>query len=305
MGPSGPIFISMPEICKIGAIVVVYHPDCEKLSRLLDAMRSLICIVVVKNDKPEVDADFWLLESKSRKNLKLLQMESNSGIGRAVNEGAKFLEKNSVDYIWTLDQDSLPSDGCLDHMLVMAEKLTQEHDEKIAAIVPAVVDVCSGRRLPYLVKKENGSIGLGAMGDESEVLCAITSGMLIPLMAWKCIGLMNEDFFIDHVDTEWCFRASAKGYRLIVSPESILEHQLGNLEKFNFLGKKIILRTRDSIRTYYMLRNGWRLAKIDHSPKNWGPYFNKEAARIAIKALIFGPNRLLQAKAIKQAWMDS
>ena len=301
----GPFFITMPEICKIGAIVVVYHPDCERLSRLLDAMRSLMCIVIVKNDQPEVDADFWLLESKKRENLKLLQMESNSGIGRAVNVGAKFLEKNGVDYIWTLDQDSLPSDGCLRHMLVIAEKVIQENAEKIAAIVPVVTDACSGRRLPHLVKKEDGSIGLGAKGDESEVLCAITSGMLIPLMAWKGIGSMNEDFFIDHVDTEWCFRASAKGYKLVISPESVLEHQLGNLEEFNFLGQKIVLRTRDSIRTYHMLRNGWRLAKISHSPTNWGPYFNKEAARIVIKALIFGPNRREQAKAIKQAWMDS
>jgi rhamnosyltransferase len=43
----------------------------------------------------------------------------------------------------------------------------------------------------------------------------ITSGSLLSLAAYTAIGPFREDFFIDHVDTEYCLRARLKHYRVI------------------------------------------------------------------------------------------
>jgi len=43
----------------------------------------------------------------------------------------------------------------------------------------------------------------------------IASGCLIPADVLRDVGLMDDALFIDHVDTDWCMRARARGYRLL------------------------------------------------------------------------------------------
>jgi len=55
----------------------------------------------------------------------------------------------------------------------------------------------------------------------------LSSGSLVPLDVIDKVGGMEEELFIDQVDTEWCLRARSMGYRVFGAFGAILEHRLG------------------------------------------------------------------------------
>jgi rhamnosyltransferase len=55
----------------------------------------------------------------------------------------------------------------------------------------------------------------------------ISSGTAISLEAYRELGQFREDFFIDHVDAEYCMRAQAHGVPVCVNADVSLPHELG------------------------------------------------------------------------------
>ena len=50
----------------------------------------------------------------------------------------------------------------------------------------------------------------------------ISSGTLIHVDAFKAVGLMMEELFIDYVDLEWGLRAKKMGYHCFVANHVVL-----------------------------------------------------------------------------------
>jgi rhamnosyltransferase len=80
---------------------------------------------------------------------------------------------------------------------------------------------------------------------------------------------MREDFFIDHVDTEWCHRARALGFRNFGTARTRLAHHLGDaLFRVWYFGWQ-----RHSeyspVRLYYRFRNFILLCRLPHVPLRW------------------------------------
>lgn len=53
-----------------------------------------------------------------------------------------------------------------------------------------------------------------ACREAAELECDLLICSLISLRALDIVGAMEESFFIDQLDTEWCFRAHAAGYNV-------------------------------------------------------------------------------------------
>ena len=75
------------------------------------------------------------------------------------------------------------------------------------------------------------------------------------LSAYKKVGPFNEDLFIDYVDFEYCLRLRKKGFKVLQLGVAKIYHQLGQLEKRNFIFKTIYVTHHSSIRYYYRTRN--------------------------------------------------
>lgn len=290
---------------KIGAIVTVYHPTHGTLQRLLCALEPLWRVVIVKNDAPDVDQAWWAERCRSHPGWVLLQMPENGGIAAAINAGAQLLEKEGVQYLWLFDQDSQPRPQALAAMLRTAERQHASNSETTAAIVPLIHDVHGRQTLPYLVARPNGRIAAAPYRPNAPVLAAIASGMLIPIAAWHHIGPMNEAFFMDHVDTEWCLRARHLGYHITVCTQAVIDHELGEGQATRLLGMQVVRRVRKPGRTYTMIKNGWQIAALPHAPAGWRRYMMWQSLMIAAKALLWGPDRLHQMRAIAKAMIDA
>ena len=107
---------------------------------------------------------------------------------------------------------------------------------------------------------------------------------------------MLEDWFIDHVDTEWCFRIRAKGWVLLGVPKTQLKHQLGDkISQVWFFGWKPVAH-HSPLRDYYMFRNSVLLVKKDYVPWRWKIYLVARLFLFWTFFIIYTPQRLNRMK---------
>jgi rhamnosyltransferase len=93
-----------------------------------------------------------------------------------------------------------------------------------------------------------------------------TSGSLISIEAFREIGPFREDYFIDGIDLEWCFRAWSKGYSCWLSTDTTMEHTVGegSVGAFGFRTP----RQKDfRLETY--VRNTVYGLRLAHIPLSW------------------------------------
>jgi rhamnosyltransferase len=88
-----------------------------------------------------------------------------------------------------------------------------------------------------------------------EVESVITSGSLISLAVHASLGPFREDFFIDYVDSEYCFRARARGYRVLKTTKPLMAHRIGAPTRHSALGKPKWTTNHPPDRRYYIARN--------------------------------------------------
>jgi rhamnosyltransferase len=102
---------------------------------------------------------------------------------------------------------------------------------------------------------------------------------------------MRSNYFIDHVDTEWCLRARAAGYRLLVVPEARLHHRLGeSVKRLPIFGRrKIFYHT--PLRDYYMFRNTLLMLRDVPMPVTWRVHFVLRLLQFAGYFLMLGDQR--------------
>jgi rhamnosyltransferase len=80
------------------------------------------------------------------------------------------------------------------------------------------------------------------------------------------IGGMEEGLFISYVDTEWCIRATMKGYQLYGVGCAGMIHDLGD-DVSHFFGQTVPIYS--PLRYYYTFRNSVWLIRCDWVPIEW------------------------------------
>lgn len=290
---------------RVGALVVTYFPDYKKLARLLSALQHSVEVVLIINNGSDALEHRSFLEAYVHNPTYLfIDATHNLGVATALNKGIQHLENIGCSYCWTFDQDSFPQDDAFEHLVHV---MRAEHGcaAPIAAVAPSVFNRSANTPLPFLVCEADGKIKPVKVERPREVMAAITSGMLVNISIWKHLGGAYEELFIDHVDTEWCIRAKAKGFRIIAVPQAKLQHELGSPSYSSFGRRRVSLTLRPSIRTYYMLRNGWAISKMSYAPEGWRRYNCTQSFKIILVAVFFGPCRIKQIAAMFRAGCDA
>jgi rhamnosyltransferase len=212
----------------------------------------------------------------------------NAGIEKSISEGA--------DYILLLDQDSMPSANLAPHLLecILALRKTLP---KIIAASPRYRDPRTGFsslfmvsrfRIPYRYQPNQQVV------PENIVLASflISSGTLIDLKKLQELRGMRSDYFIDHVDTEWCLRAQSQGYKLIGVHDALMEHSLGERPRmFWFFGMRNVSE-HTPLRDYYMFRNTIFTVKDSKAPIKLNFILLFRLIKYFFYFVVFAPNRM-------------
>ncbi|WP_342359585.1 rhamnosyl transferase [Terrarubrum flagellatum] len=245
-------------------VVVVHRPDFDALCRLLSALAPQARTLILFLNSPLAPAKRQRLLDAAAQPLVFLNDGSNIGLGAAYNRAIAYARTHGANTLVLFDQDSIaPSDlvGGLraTHMALRAG------GARPAVVGPKPVSIDPARyKDPRIFPRPDISDVNGAVAVEF----AISSGALIDLKAIETIGGFREDFFIDAIDVEWCFRAWSHGFSCWIDPLREMPPRLGEgAINIPFLGWRL---TRQSpTRLYSYARNQIALMRLSHVPAAW------------------------------------
>jgi rhamnosyltransferase len=105
-------------------------------------------------------------------------------------------------------------------------------------------------------------------GEERGLLrCSsiISSGSVMSADTYRRLGPFLEDYFIDHVDTEYCFRAVTQNVPIYLNASLTLRHQISRRIDHTFLFIRLFEWNMTPLRQYYSARN------CIHITRRYGP----------------------------------
>jgi len=222
------------------AVIVTYHP----LPRMLENFRTIFdqvdgMVIVDNGSSPNVLA--FLRDASRNWGFLLVDNAENLGVAEGLNQGVRTAKEQGYPWVILFDQDSSINSGFVGQMFESWAAHSQR--DRVAAIHPRYRDPKTGLEALVRRAKDGGPI------------TSMTSGALMPAWIFDRIGWFASEYFIDCVDTEYCFRIRASGYLIADSVRAELAHAPGNSQLRTMLGFSFRPTHHGTMRRYYMSRN--------------------------------------------------
>jgi rhamnosyltransferase len=262
-----------PVDVRVHAIVVTYQPEQRALIDLLEALSPQVeRIHVVDNSANDDLRVATLLDGLQFDNVVIHRLGGNHGIAKALNVGISHAQGAGATYVLLSDQDSLPATDMVAGLLVAHAQLVA-NGCKVGAVGPMFTDRNTGHVSSFQAEIPGkffyGHVRPDTTRPEVEALTLITSGMLAAIEVFDDAGGMREDFFIDHVDIEWCHRVRTRGWRLYGTRRATMFHRMGDasLRVWYFGWRQE--SAYSPLRIYYRIRNFIALCKSPMIDWRW------------------------------------
>jgi rhamnosyltransferase len=277
------------EVC---AVVVTYHPDADFSARQSRLLRQVGALVIVDNGSDDAEVAM-LREFSSAPSVTLVLNQQNLGVARALNIGIQQALALRFPWVLLLDQDSSADDDMVRTLFEVRDSYVEQ--DRLAVVGAGFRDVNRARETEEV------------RGEPwEEVESVITSGSLVPMAVHAVIGPFREEFFIDHVDTDYCFRARAKGYRVIKTRKSIMSHAIGAASRHQVLWMDKWTTNHSAERRYYIARND-TIMLHDYGNYAWGLWALKSFSRclrLCKRIVLYEPMKSRKIAAVAQGWWD-
>ena len=278
------------------AIVVTYNPDLTALLKLLGQLNKETDFVVIDNGTLDIER---LVQSISvyKRCRQFMRLPENEGLAKALNRGIAWARENGREFVFLFEQDSSLCDLFISRMLGAYHSASSRSSANIAAVGPRIINPQTMRQTPFKVFNRILFRADRTYLNAKTFFIAdflITSGTLLVTQHLEKIGGMKENYFIDNIDLEWCFRAKSLGFALIGTDDAVLYHAIGE-RSLNPLVRAGFMAQHNPARTYYSSRNRIHLYGVSYAPLGWKL---RDMVRFTIKAswlLLSSPER-------KQYW---
>lgn len=275
---------------KIGALIITYNPVIEQLRKNIYVARKQVstCLIVDNGSENIKQID----ENMEPLGVKIIHLRENRGIAAAQNEGFKYFKKTNIEWVLTLDQDSLiPEDTIKKY--IETGKLS---DNQTAIITGTYYD-------RHWTKTQRDSIMGKSPEKISEKEFVISSNNLVNVTAWASVFGFDEHLFIDMVDYDFDAKLILSGYKIWQVNDVVLDHAVGEvvhrpvLEKILLLPESGLLADHPAFRQYYIYRNTIIFSK--RYPQLYGRKFVSLRCFFATRRMFIYKNSVSK---IKSAW---
>lgn len=263
----------------ICAVIVSFNSPAKLKNCIHSSLHQVDKIIVIDNTA-DSNIKNIIGNLTSSEKVSFIFNEANKGLGFALNQGIKYSLAHHYSWTLLLDQDSILSENMVYEMISSFENLENQLKEETALIVPVIYDRNFKREIPAIITTNLFNKKITDHRSDVFVHFQITSGSLIRNEAIKNIGLMNEYFFIDFIDFDYCFRVLSKNYKILQSRNALLYHALGERRR------KLFFHLRehyDPLRIYYQVRN--RLLTVVKYGKKQRSFLYSEGCRVIAKLL--------------------
>ena len=295
------------DMATLAIITVTYHPDMDILEAQLESLPASALKVVVDNASTSSEREALRRLCGARARCSLVENDANCGLPAAINKGVRHAISISPDcrYLLLLDQDTEPDRGGVSSLLRHFESL-RAADRNPGCVGPRLMDAKSG--LDHGFHRIAGwrwvrcYPGAGSVAVECANLNC--SGSLMDIDLFTHLGGFEEDFFMDHLDTEWSFRVLAAGYKLFGIPSVVFRHRMGEATwRFWLLGWRI-WPYRVPRRHYFLFRNAIRLMRRSYVPLVWKFWAAVKLSLTALVHLLMDDKRWLQLRCMVRGVVD-
>jgi rhamnosyltransferase len=284
-------------------IVVTYFPAGDFAARLAGIVRETSSVIVADNTT-DAHARENVRRITAEAGAEWLPQDGNRGTGGGLNAGFALLADRGHATAVAFDQDSIPGPGCI----AALRKAAGERPR--TAVVGSNWRDAARPEVPsrHLV----GGAGFrpwfrraAAEVDLDDVAFVISSGSLFDLVAWRELGGFREDLFLDLVDTEYCLRARAAGWRVRVAADAVLQHNRGAKQPVRRFGRtwwpafmppervRLVVRNR----VWLILRHGW-------TRWPWTAFEMTHTAFLLFSAIVLENNRRAKTTAVLLGLLD-
>lgn len=213
---------------KFACGITLYNPSLEQLENIKEYSSSFSKVFLFDNSEPEYEHDFVDLPS----NIYVLTENRNCGLSYAFNEIIINPECQDVDFLCTLDQDSIFEKNDILNIEHLIEKC--EYIDSVGIIGP-YVDYGFGKHNTREVIEVKKWI--------------ITSGSFLNLNVVRKEGLSYDlNYFIDKFEIDMCQQMLVKGYGVLMYHGAVIHQQLGENSGYRH-------PNHSPIRHYYLFRN--------------------------------------------------
>jgi GT2 family glycosyltransferase len=233
-----------------GTLVTLYKPTNEQIDLLLNLPNLSPTVVAVDNSPVP---DLQMHDRLRAHDIGVVANRNRGGIAGAFNAGIRFLIENHCDVFFIFDQDSYIPEDYFERMLRACEAVGDTR----FLVGPRIFNLNFSRDLPlFMIGRASAQITRIKVRDKGLLPCSviISSGTAVSLDAYEALGSFREDYFIDHVDTEYCMRAQAQGIPVYVNADVSLPHELGQ-RPVRLGWPRIEMYDQSALRHYYAARN--------------------------------------------------
>ncbi|MCX8155617.1 MAG: glycosyltransferase family 2 protein [Verrucomicrobiae bacterium] len=280
---------------RICGIVVTFHPSSLLTDQLSLLNQQLAEVLVVDNGTfaswpPSLQA------ALQKPGITLLANPENRGIAAAFNQGLQYALNNGFAWAATFDQDSRPPPHYFAGLWEAHQMCPFRH--QVALIAPRY----------WLKETSPPAPASPASAAWRKIPVAMASGNLVNLQAAQAVGWMDESFFIDYVDFDFCLRLRRQGWQIMEARNVWLPHRLGSRQSHRWLGLQFSLVAHSPLRRYYNARN--RIVTYRRHARRFPGWFIHDAAWWLLetaKILLFEPHKAAKLHAmgrgVKDGWL--
>jgi rhamnosyltransferase len=229
----------------VSAVIVAYN-DYEALSVLVRSLSGQVCaIIIIDNSDEGIKVPDTILDNPA---VVYRHSNGNKGLAAGLNDGLIIGEKSNFEWMLMLDQDSVVADDMVRCML--NEYCHHPDRSDIGIICP---DVFLSDKNIHQSPLQFGSIVVRKVIETSDdVDFSITSGSMIKASLFEEVGLMDESFFIEYIDFDYCLKLRGYGYKILFVKEAVLTHRLGESRR-SYVGIRYTYHSPQ--RVFYQTRN--------------------------------------------------
>ncbi|MGQ7945276.1 glycosyltransferase family 2 protein [Flavobacterium sp. WC2509] len=240
----------------IYCVIVCYNPDIKNLFRICQALLfSNTNVILVDNSE-----NGYIKDLSKDSGVHLINLNENCGIAKAQNIGIRYAIESGAEVLVFFDQDSQIDNDFISSLTSSLKK------NQPMVISPVFYDKNCGFRFPSYKLNSFGLLKIIQTPDNEDIYSAdviISSGSAVNKEVFDIVGFMNEDYFIDFVDTEWCLRCHSKGVPIFVNPKAKMIHAIGEKSINLYL---IRLFVHGPLRSYYKIRNSFLFIRNKNVP---------------------------------------
>jgi rhamnosyltransferase len=266
----------------VAAAVILYNPAANVSNNINSYLQQVDYLFILDNSPATLSDNPFINNNK----IAYIFNNGNIGIAAALNKAADKAYRTGYEYLLTMDQDSIVPPGMVESLLKVICG-----DNKIGIISPL-----HSNKFGTHLKNEKGI---------REVSSVMTSGNIISLDIFNKIGPFSEDYFIDYVDVEYCFRLKKKGYKILCNFNIIMEHNEANLSRKTIFNREFFPPNHNPRRMYYKSRNLMFLRKTYKKvlPEHIS-IETKLFLRSIIKVLLFEKQKFFKVKMVLLGLLD-